>query len=185
MGNAVRNRDSLPVMVSYGVSKMISDSGVMRYKIVAEEWKVYDKTKPPRQDFLKGIFLERLNDKFNVDLYITADTAHWYNQNLWELRGRVFVRNFANGTIFRTEELFWNMQEHKVYSKKHMYIKTPDREVVGNSFVSNEQMTKYERMQSSGYMPLPSHNGSLPDSTATGSAARPAPTTRPSNGRQS
>ena len=32
-GSAVRNRDSLPMMVTYGVSKLISDSGVVRYKI--------------------------------------------------------------------------------------------------------------------------------------------------------
>ena len=37
-GSAVRNRDSLPVMVTYGVSKLISDSGVVRYKIISEEW---------------------------------------------------------------------------------------------------------------------------------------------------
>ena len=38
MGNAVYNRDSLPVMITYGVSKLISDSGIVKYKIVSEEW---------------------------------------------------------------------------------------------------------------------------------------------------
>ena len=59
MGDAVRNRDSLPVMVSYGVSKLISDSGFIKYKVITEEWQVYDKTKPERWEFPKGIFLER------------------------------------------------------------------------------------------------------------------------------
>ena len=46
---AIRNRDSLPIMSTTGVSKLISDSGIIKYKIVAETWDVYDKTKPQRQ----------------------------------------------------------------------------------------------------------------------------------------
>ena len=44
MGDAMPQRDSMPVMTTFGVSKLISDSGVMRYKMVAEEWRVFDKT---------------------------------------------------------------------------------------------------------------------------------------------
>ena len=46
---AVRQRDSLPVMTTWGVSKLISDSGVVRYKLIAERWDIYDLTNPPRQ----------------------------------------------------------------------------------------------------------------------------------------
>ena len=81
-----------------GISKLISDSGVVRYKIMTEEWRVFDRTHPPRNEFLKGVFLQRYDAKFNVDLYITADTAYWYDQKLWELRGRVRVRNLQDGT---------------------------------------------------------------------------------------
>ena len=74
MGGAVNNRDSLPVMVTHGVSKLISDSGFIRYKMIAEEWRVYDKTNPPRWEFPQGIFIERYDDKFKVNLYLTATT---------------------------------------------------------------------------------------------------------------
>lgn len=155
MGQAVTGRDSLPVMVTRGVSKLISDSGVVRYKIVAEEWHVFDKTLPPRQVFPKGIFLERYDENFRVNLHITADTAYCYNQNLWELRGRVFIENEENGTTFSTELLYWNMGEHRLYSDRHMHIVTPDRDLEGDWFVSNEQMTKYEIRRSKGFMPVP------------------------------
>lgn len=158
MGEAVNNRDSLPVMVTRGVSKLISDSGIVKYKIVAEEWHVFDKTNPPRQVFPKGIFLERYNESFNVNLHITADTAYCYNQNLWELRGRVFIENEENGTTFSTELLYWNMGEHQFYSDKHMHIITPDRDLQGDWFVSNESMTRYEIRQTKGFMPLPADN---------------------------
>ncbi len=74
-GAAITDRDSMPVMVTHGVSKLISDSGVVRYKVIAEEWRVFDKTNPQRQEFPKGLFLLRYDKRFNVDLYITADTA--------------------------------------------------------------------------------------------------------------
>ncbi len=181
MGEAIKERDSMAVMVTHGVSKLISDSGYVRYKIVAEEWLVYDKTKPPRQEFPKGIFLERYDDYFRVNLYITADTAYCYNQNLWELRGRVFIKNMENGTTFSTEELFWDMGKHQLYSNKYMHIVTPDRELEGNWFVSNERMTEYHIKQTSGFMPMPKDDGpAAPAGEATDSMPRTAaPPQRP------
>lgn len=154
MAPAIVTRDSTSVMTTYGVSKLISDSGVIRYKLIAEEWKVYDKTNPSKQTFMKGIFLQKFDEKFHIDLYITADTAYWYNQNLWELRGRVCMKN-QQGTIFRSEEVFWDMTNHIIYSNKFMHIITPEEELKGYSFRSNEQMTDYVINQSSGAFPMP------------------------------
>lgn len=151
---AILMRDSIPVMTSYGVSKLISDSGLIRYKIIAEEWKVYDMTQPPRQTFEKGLLLEKFNQHFHIQMYITADTAFWYNQNLWELRGRVCVWN-EEGTVFRSDLLYWNMDLHEFYSNRYSYLVTPDREVKGYSFHSNEQMTKYEVNITQAVFPLP------------------------------
>ena len=39
---AITERDSLPSMKSLGVTTLISDSGITRYKIIAEEWTVFD-----------------------------------------------------------------------------------------------------------------------------------------------
>ena len=72
VGNTVVGRDSLPVMVTRGVSKIITDSGIVRYKIITEEWRIYDKTTPPRWEFPKGLFLERYDNKFKVDLRFTV-----------------------------------------------------------------------------------------------------------------
>ena len=55
MTDAVTNRDSIPVMVTRDVSTYISDSGVVRYKIITEEWQVFDRLDPSRWSFEKGI----------------------------------------------------------------------------------------------------------------------------------
>lgn len=154
-GAAVRNRDSLPVMVSYGVTKLISDSGITRYRILTEEWKVFDKTRPPRQEFVKGVFLQRFDDQMRPNLYITADTAYWYDQNLWKLRGRVRVKNKENGTLYTSQELFWDMGKHEFYSRVPMRITTPDRDIQGIRFRSDEHLSRYEVIQTKGKVPMP------------------------------
>lgn len=154
-GAAVTHPEQVPTMLSRGVSKLISDSGLTRYKVITEEWAVYDKTDPPRQEFLKGLLILRYDKKMNVDMQITADTAYCYNQNLWELRGRVFVENEATQTTYTSQQLYWDMQLHEFYSNVWMRIVTPEREVEGVRFRSNEQMTRYSVDDDKGVMPMP------------------------------
>lgn len=160
---AVRMRDSSCLVISYGVSKLISDSGRLRYKVVAEEWRIYDRTNPPRHTFPKGLLLEKFDPKFHIEMYITADTAYWYNQNLWELRGRVKVWN-ADGTVFNSQRLYWDMQTHEFYSNVYSHLKTPDREVEGMSFRSDEQMRRYTVNNTRATFPLPNEAQNEDDS---------------------
>jgi hypothetical protein len=114
---AIHAEDSLPFMHSRGINTLISDSGVMRYHMVAEEWDIYTSGKnnngPSTWKFKKGLLMERFDENFHVDLYVQADTAYLHNQKMWELRGRVVIRNTKN-EVFKTEELFWDMDLHEM-----------------------------------------------------------------------
>ena len=172
MGPQVECRDSLPVMATRGVSKLISDSGIVRYKIIAEEWLVYDKTLPQRQEFPKGVYLERYDNHQSVNLHITADTAYCYDQYLWKLRGRVLMNDREKQTTYRSEELYWDMRKHIFYSTVPMTIQEPDRLIQGDRFESDEQMSSYKVTNSSGYMPVKTSSA-----TADSTTAAPAPMT--------
>ena len=140
---AIHDRDSVSMMVSYGVNTLVSDSGVIKYRIVSECWDVNTVKEPSRWTFLKGIFVEQFDEKFNVQLYVQADTAWYYDKKkLWELRGRVSVRN-VEGLIFRSEELFWDGILHELYSHKPSIVITPERVLSGTYFRSDERMTRY------------------------------------------
>ena len=150
-------RDSMPVLRSIGVSTLISDSGIIRYKLIAEEWYIYDKTVPPHWSFEKGLFVERFNPSFQVDAFISCDTAYFYNQQeLWELRGRVLVKNLKNET-FKTTLLFWDQRAHRIYSSAYMEIDGETQKLSGYNFSSNEQMTDYIIHSSKGQFPLEDH----------------------------
>lgn len=150
MAGAINDRDSVSMMVSYGVNTLISDSGVMRYRIVAEEWEVNTVRHPSRWIFHKGIFLEQFDEAFHIEAFVQADTAYYYDQErLWELRGRVRVRT-TDGLRFASEELFWDQQKHEFYSNMFSHLITPEREMQGSYFRSDEQMTKYSVTNSKG-----------------------------------
>ena len=147
---AIYDRDSVSMMTSYGINTLISDSGVIKYKIVAERWDVNTVRQPSRWTFDKGIFMEQFDEQFHVEGYIQADTAWYYDQQkLWELRGRVYIRN-VNGLVFRSEEFFWDGIKHEFYSHKFSRVVTPERTLEGTYFRSDEHMTHYEVTNSVG-----------------------------------
>ena len=154
VGPDIGVRDSLPVLKSIGVSTLISDSGIIRYKMIAEEWFIYDKKLPQYWAFEKGLFIERFNESYQVDAFISCDTAYFYNQEeLWELHGRVFVKNMK-GETFKTSLLFWDQRAHRIYSSAYMEIDGETRKLSGYNFSSNEQMTDYIIHSSKGLFPL-------------------------------
>lgn len=150
----VQSGDSLPFMHSIGVSTLISDSGIIRYHLVAEEWDIYTPaSQAATWKFIKGLLMLRLDESFNVDLYVQADTAYLHEQTTWELRGRVRIRN-VQGTKFNTEELFWDLNKHEMWNHAYMTIITPERTLEGTEFRSNEQMTRYSVANSKGDFPM-------------------------------
>ena len=173
---AVHDRDSASMMVSYGVNTLISDSGVIKYRIVTERWDVNTVKNPPRWTFEKGIFMEQFDPQFHIEGYIQADSAWYYDQQkLWELRGRVYIRN-VNGLVFRSEQLFWDGIRHEFYSHKFSRVVTPERTMEGTYFRSDEHMAHYEVTNSVGSFqaadmePEPA-KPATPGQPATGGAA--------------
>ena len=146
----IYDRDSVSMMTSYGVNTLISDSGVIKYRIVTERWDVNMIKNPSRWTFEKGVFFEQFDEKFHVQAYIQSDTAWYYDQKkLWHLRGRVRIRNI-NGLIYESEELYWDGIKHELYSNVYSKVTTPERSMEGSYFLSDEQMRHYTVTNSKG-----------------------------------
>ncbi len=147
---AIRDEDSVAMMTSYGINTLISDSGIMRYRIIAERWEVNDNLNPPRWIFPRGLFLEQFDEKFHVETYIQSDTAHYYTiQKLWHLWGNVRIKT-VDGLVFTSEELYWDQNRHELYSNMFSHLVTPERELQGAYFTSDERMRHYKISDSKG-----------------------------------
>lgn len=151
---AITNRDSVPVMVTRDVATYISDSGVVRYKIIADEWQVFDRLEPSMWTFEQGVYLEKFNNDLSIEATIVADTAYYYDkEELWELRGNVHIEN-EQDEQFDTQLLFWNQKTKRVYSDLFIRIRQQKRIITGTGFTSNQDFTRYTIKHTQGIFPV-------------------------------
>ena len=164
LADAISENDTLPTMSSLGVTTLISDSGITRYKIVTEEWVINDKKNPPYWAFEKGVYLEKFDTLFHIDASIKADTAYYYEKKkLWELRSNVQIQS-QRGDKFETELLFWNEKEEKVYSDKYIRISQEDKVITGYGFESDQNLTEYQIKNTTGVFTV---EDKAPEATGT------------------
>lgn len=140
---AIHAKDSVAMMTSYGVNTLISDSGVIKYRIVTERWDVNTNRNPSRWIFDKGILLEQFDEKFHINSYIQCDTAYYFDQlRIWKLYGRVRILT-KDGLRFTSEQLTWDENKHELSSNVFSKLVTPERTLQGAHFWSDEKMTRY------------------------------------------
>lgn len=165
--------EAVPTMITDTVTTLISDSGVTRYKLVADVWKVFDKAKEPYWYFPEGIYLERFTPDFSIEATVKADTAWYYtDKELWRLKKNVHLENMK-GELFDSEEIFWDQHQERVYSDKYIEIKRGVTEIKGYGFESNQTLTEYRIFRP--------HDGKLPfaDEVSADSLQSPPPQTAP------
>ena len=161
LAEAITERDSLPSMKSLGVTTLISDSCITRYKIITEEWTVFDKKDPPYWAFEKGVYLEKFDSLFRIDASIKADTAYYYEKKkLWELRSNVSIRNLK-GDKFDTELLFWDEKKEEIYSDKYIRIEQEDKTITGYGFESNQELTEYQIRNTTGIFTVEDNSATM------------------------
>ncbi len=186
--DAVPDRTSMPRLDATQVTTVISDSGITRYRISAQEWLIYDKAAEPYWDFPTGIVLEKFDPDLNVDASIESDYARFLeNPQIWELTGNVVAINLE-GEMFETEQLFWDQKTERIYSDSLITITRATSIIWGLGFESNQTMTNYTIRQPQGIFPVreeqdtvpPTEQDTLPHPTANKpSENRPAATNNP------
>jgi hypothetical protein len=62
---------------------------------------------------------------------------------MWELSGSICILT-KQDVRFSIEEPYWDEIQHEIWSNVYSYLVTPDREMQGSHFRSDERMTRYE-----------------------------------------
>lgn len=153
--DAITCRDSVSTITTRDITSLVSDSGVVRYRIVAPLWEVFDRLDPPKWAFEEGVYLEKFADSLTIDATVKADTAYYYDiEKLWELRGNVHIENLQK-EIFDTSILFWNQQQERVWSDEYICIRQANGTIIkGYGFQSNQQFTNYTIRNTQGTFPI-------------------------------
>ena len=153
------NPEQTPTMLTRDVETLISDSGVIRFRIVTPIWYVYDEVDEPYWRFPEGLNLERFDNFFRQEATVVADSAVYLkNKQIWRLDGNVNITNVMNEK-FLTNQLFWDQRLHKIYSDSFIHIERQDRVLEGYGFDSDEKMTRYNVRKVSGIFPANAFRG--------------------------
>ena len=154
LGAAVTNRDSTSVVTTRGVDMLISENGIIRYHVIAEEWKIFDKMDPPFYSMEQGVLLEILDSVMQVESMLVADTAYYLNNTkIWHLISNVHAENVKHEE-FDTQELFINNGSNRMYSDSLIHIKQEKQILVGHGFESNTSLTEYTIRKTEGVFPI-------------------------------
>lgn len=154
LGDAITNRDSTSVMTTRGVDMYISEEGIIRYHVTAEEWKYFDKLKPKFYSMEQGILLEILDSLMQVESMLEADTAYYnIEEKIWHLRHNVHAENIQKEE-FDTQELYVNNNQDRMYSDSLIRIRQDRQLIVGHGFESNGNLTKYTIRKTEGVFPI-------------------------------
>ncbi|MDE6007542.1 MAG: LPS export ABC transporter periplasmic protein LptC [Muribaculaceae bacterium] len=148
------NPKGMPTMATRNISTLISDSGIVQYKIVAPLWKVFEESDTPYWSFPMGLYLEKFDPYFKVIATVAADSAKFFkNQKLWRLDGRVELTQVPK-TLFQTEQLFWDQQRGILYSDSFIHIETETHVLEGIGFESDEKLRSYRVIHPQGIFPI-------------------------------
>lgn len=143
----------MPTMKTVGVNTIISDSGITKYRIKSPVWYVYDEIDTPKWKFPKGLYLEQFDAKMKVIGSVACDSAVYFKmQGIWRLDGHVEMHNNQKD-LFMTQQLYWDQQQHKIYSDSFIHIERSDRVLEGHCFESNENLTTYRILKPTGIFP--------------------------------
>ncbi len=168
----IDDESATPTLRTLDVETLISDSGVIRYRIKAPEWLVYEHAEDPYWYFPRKLHVEKFDSVMGTEALIQGDTAIYYNKRqLWRLDKNVRIEN-QEGDVFLTQQIFWDQRKREIYSDSFIRIETPDEIIEGHGFTSNEQMTRYTIRKTSGIFPI-KQDSVKRDSAA--SSAKPTP----------
>ena len=182
------NPDSLYSVRTLSLNTLISDSGLIRYRMTAPELLVYERSDRNEWVFPKGLLL-RPYDTTQSQIFIKADSAIRRPQHEeWELIGHVIVQG-PQGQRLTTRRLFWLRDERRLYSNDTTNFLVQGRELRGSHFNAKDDLSWYEIYDNKGtfeFEEKPLGQGSAPASsqaptssttqvTATADSLRRAP----------
>ena len=154
MTSSVIDIKQTPQVYADSITTIVSDSGIIRYRIIAPDWYVYEKADTPYWDFPNGLRFERFDENYKIDAEIECDRAVYYSKlELWKLNDNVEATNLSHEEFY-TNELYWDQKEERVYSDTAITIIQKERTLLGIGFESNQTFSRYSIRQPKGTIPI-------------------------------
>ena len=165
--NLAVDPDSLYTARMVALNTLISDSGLIRYRMTAPELLIYERSERNEWVFPRGLILRPYDLKSGSQVFIKADSAiRRPLKEEWELIGHVHVQGPA-GQRLKTQRLFWLRSEQRLYSDDTTYFVTNGKELRGSHFNAKDDLSWYEIYDNKGSFDYDENKSSAQPVSAT------------------
>ena len=139
---AMGSDDTLSGIIADSVVFYRSDSGVINLELHTPRM-VRMETEDDIMEFPLG-FDVYMYDKGEKTTELHADYGKNYGKmGIIEAQGNVIVQNFGSNETMYSEKLFWYQDTKMIYTRSHVKIVTPDKQIEADSLVAREDFSEY------------------------------------------
>ena len=124
------------------VTSYLSTGGKLKAKLTAPFMlRYYDSV--PRVEFPNTLHVDFYNDSMQVESYLDAKKASYYEQQSRVILTDSVVVIRINGDTLKTNELFWEQNLHKLFTTSDVEIRQKTKTIFGKGFESDEQLRNF------------------------------------------
>ena len=139
---ALGSDDTLSGIIADSVVFYRSDSGIVNLELHTPRL-VRMETDDDIMEFPLG-FDVFMFDKGQKTTELHADYGKNYGkQRLIEAMGNVVVKNFGSKETMYSDKFFWYQDQKMIYTRSHVKIVTPDKQIEADSLVAKEDFSEY------------------------------------------
>ena len=133
---------NLPIGAAKNVHLIHTDSGLVKTILTAPVMHDYsNREQHPYTLFPDGIKIVTYDQKGDSIILTAGYSINFSHTNISEVRDNVTVVNPAEGSKLITDQLFWDANEHYLYTEKKFTLITQLDTINGEGFESNEDLT--------------------------------------------
>ena len=128
-----------------------SDSAKIRVAISAALMESHFESGGQQEDYFpQGVYVEFFDENGDPTSWLSAKKAvQYHHKNLIVVRDSVALLS-AVGDTLRTEELFWNSKDERIYTPGYFRYMSRDKVITGRKFDSDQNFSKYSYENMSG-----------------------------------
>ncbi len=136
--------DDTPDQIVNDMHTIYSDSGIVKYEMIATRTEKY--SKPKNRTLLKdGFKVNFFRSKDSLISTLSADYGEMrIEENLIIARNNVIFTNFETKKTLKTEELYWDQKTKRIRTEKRFEIMGEESQLVGFGVDSDETFSDYE-----------------------------------------
>jgi LPS export ABC transporter protein LptC len=136
--------DETPDEIVNNMHTLYSDSGIVKFEIIATRMEKYSSTKNVTI-FKNGFEVNFFKGKDNIEAHLEAEYGEMRpDDHLIIARNNVIFKNYVEGKTLKTEELIWLQSSKRISTTKQFTITGKDYYAEGTGLEADETFSDYE-----------------------------------------